>query len=99
MYLLFLSKKERFMSDIKNKLDSENGPNAGFKGIKSGTEQNMRGSTRVEVGEPKGNQARQMRAVDGSESMATNRNPLKGSDPKKDKYGDTRNSYHPKHGR
>ena len=87
------------MADTKNKLDSENGPNAGHKGIKSGTEQNMRGSTRVEVGEPKGNQARQMRAVDGSESMATNRNPLKGSDPKKDKYGDTRNSFHPKHGR
>ena len=71
----------------------------GFHGIKSGNEQNMRGSTRVEVGEPKGNQARQMRAVDGSESMATNRNPLHGSDPKKDKYGDTRNSFHPKHGR
>ena len=87
------------MSDSKNKLDSENGPNAGHKGIKSGTEQNMRGSTRVEVGEPKGNQARQMRAVDGSEEMSTSRNPLHGSNPKKDKYGDTRNSFHPKHGR
>ena len=87
------------MADTKEKMPSENGPGAGFKGIKSGTEQNMCGSTRVEVGEPKGNQARQMRAVDGSESMATNRNPLKGSDPKKDKYGDTRNSFHPKHGR
>ena len=84
------------MADTKEKMSTEGG---GFKGIKSGTEQNMRGSTRVEVGEPKGNQARQMRAVDGSESMATNRNPLHGSDPKKDKYGDTRNSYHPKHGR
>jgi hypothetical protein len=87
------------MSNTKEKLPSENGPGAGFKGIKSGTENNTRGTTRVEVGEPKGNQARQMRAVDGSESMATNRNPLHGSDPKKDKYGDTRNSFHPKHGR
>ena len=84
------------MADTKEKMSTEG---SGFKGIKSGTEQNMRGSTRVEVGEPKGNQARQMRAVDGSESMATNRNPLHGSDPKKDKYGDTRNSFHPKHGR
>ena len=84
------------MADTKEKMSTEG---SGFEGIKSGTEQNMRGSTRVEVGEPKGNQARQMRAVDGSESMATNRNPLHGSDPKKDKYGDTRNSFHPKHGR
>ena len=84
------------MADTKEKMSTEG---SGFKGIKSGTEQNMRGSTKVEVGEPKGNQARQMRAVDGSESMATNRNPLHGSDPKKDKYGDTRNSFHPKHGR
>ena len=87
------------MSDRKNKLDSENGPNAGFKGIKSGNEQNMRGSTKVEVGEPKGNQARQMRAVDGSEEMATSRNPLNCSNPKKDKYGDAVNTYKPKHGR
>ena len=84
------------MSDTNEKLSTEG---TGFKGIKSGTENNTRGTTRVEVGEPKGNQARQMRAVDGSESMATNRNPLHGSDPKKDKYGDTRNSFHPKHGR
>ena len=84
------------MSDTKEKMSTEG---KGFPGIKSGTENNTLGTTRVEVGEPKGNQARQMRAVDGSESMATNRNPLHGSDPKKDKYGDTRNSYHPKHGR
>ena len=84
------------MADTKEKMSTEG---YGFKGIKSGTEQNMRGSTRVEVGEPKGNQARQMRAVDGSEERSTGRNPLHGSDPKKDKYGDTRNSFHPKHGR
>ena len=84
------------MADTREKMSTDG---KGFEGIKSGTENNTRGTTRVEVGEPKGNQARQMRAVDGSESMATNRNPLHGSDPKKDKYGDTRNSYHPKHGR
>ena len=84
------------MADTKEKMSTEG---SGFEGIKSGTENNTRGTTRVEVGEPKGNQVRQMRAVDGSESMATNRNPLHGSDPKKDKYGDTRNSFHPKHGR
>ena len=91
------------MADTKEKLPSENGPGAGFKGIKSGNEQNMRGSTRVEVGEPKGNQARQMRAVNGSDEMATIRNPLHGSNPSKGKLpyekGENRNSYHPKHGR
>ena len=84
------------MADTKEKMSTEG---SGHKGIKSGTEQNMRGSTRVEVGEPKGNQARQMRAVDGSEEMATSRNPLNCSNPKKDKYGDTVNTYKPKHGR
>jgi len=91
------------MADTKEKLSTANGPGAGFEGIKSGTEQNMRGSTRVEVGEPKGNQARQMRAVDGSETMATSRNPLRGVDPARGKEpyekGEMRNSYKPKHGR
>ena len=72
---------------------------SGFPGIKSGTENNMRGVTRVEVGEPGGNLGRQMRAVDGSGSMATDRFPMKGSNPSKDKWGDTKNSYKPKHGR
>ena len=88
------------MADTKEKMSTEGG---GFKGIKSGTEQNTRGSTRVEVGEPKGNQARQMRAVNGSDEMATIRNPLHGSNPSKGKLpyekGENRNSYHPKHGR
>lgn len=87
------------MSDTKEKLPSENGPGAGFKGIKSGTEQNTRGTTKVEVGEPRGNQGKQMRAVDGSDSMPTDRNPLKGNNPKKDRYGDTKNLFHPSHGR
>ena len=85
--------------DRKEKMPSKNGPGAGFPGIKSGTENNTRGVTRVQVGEPGGNMGKQMRAVDGSNSMATERFPLRGSDPKKDKYGDTKNSYHPKHGR
>lgn len=91
------------MSDTKEKLPSENGPGAGFKGIKSGMEQNTRGTTRVEVGEPRGNQAKQMRAVDGSESMPTDRNPLRGGSPTKDRSpygkGETKNTYHPRHGR
>ena len=84
------------MSDTKEKLSTEG---TGFKGIQSGTENNCRGTTRVEVGEPGGKLAKQGRAVDRSAAETTDRFPVKGSDPKKDKYGDTRNSYHPKHGR
>ncbi len=83
--------------DAKEKLPSENGSNAGFKGIRSGTEANAAGSTRVEVGTP-GKAQREIRN-DKSGSMSTDRFPLHGNSPKKDKFGETLNSGHPIHGR
>ncbi len=83
------------MSDTREKLSTEG---IGFGGVKSGTENNTRGTTRVEVGTP-GKAQKQMRAMTKSGESHTSRFPLHGAHPKKDKFGDTRNTFHPAHGR
>lgn len=95
-------------SDIENRSKYEPGyrreklstEGEGFKGVKSGTEPNALGTTKIEVGEPKlGMNKHQMRANDKSGDIHTDRFPLHGKSPKKDKFGDTKNSGHPSHGR
>ena len=88
------------MADSKEKLSTEG---SGFPGIKSGTENNARGTTKVEVGEPGGNFGKVSRDSHGELIRSSGRYPLRDANPTKDnrpfEKGETRNTYHPKNGR
>ena len=62
----------------------------GFPGVKSGTENNVGGKTRVEVGEP-GTKGKGSGRQITSSTASTNRYPAKGMNQKFDKYGDAKN--------
>lgn len=83
------------MSDTREKLSTSG---SGFESQpKPTTEDNVLGKTTIQRGDP-GKAQREVR-MDKDGSMSTSRFPLKGANPKKDKWGDTKNTTHPKHGR